>query len=122
MSVYKNQRNYKQFTAICPTSKIMFSRVYSSATSFAASIFLREFLEFSPFEVKSIQVDGGSEFMKHFENECANEQIPLYVLPPASPKYNGNVERSNRTCRTEFYSLPIFAENVTEMNFNWKNT
>ena len=53
---------------------------------------------------------------KDFENECANEQIPLYVLPPASPKYNGNVERFNRTCRTEFYSLPIFAENVAEMN------
>ena len=32
------------------------------------------------------------EFMKHFENGCEENNIPLYVLPPRSPKYNGRVE------------------------------
>jgi hypothetical protein len=40
---------------------------------------------------------GGSEFMKHFENECQKLGIELYVLPPKRPQYNGGVERANRT-------------------------
>ena len=31
--------------------------------------------------------------------------IPLFVLPPRSPKINGGVERSNGTFRYEFYCL-----------------
>lgn len=40
-------------------------------------------------------MDGGYEFVAHFEEECQNLDIPLYVLPPSSPKYNGEAERSN---------------------------
>jgi transposase InsO family protein len=57
-----------------------------------------------PFPVKSIQVDGGSEFMKYFEDSCRRHDIPLYVIPSHKPKYNGRVERSNRIMREEFYS------------------
>ena len=65
--------------------------------------FLREVIENAPFKVLSIQVDGGSEFMKEFEETCRELEIPLYVLPPAKPTYNGKIERSNRTFREEFY-------------------
>ena len=58
-----------------------------------------------PFPVKSIQVDGGSEFMKHFEKACKKMNIPLFVLPPYSPQMNGVVERVNGTFRYEFYAL-----------------
>jgi hypothetical protein len=37
---------------------------------------------------------------------CLNLYRHLFVLPPASPKYNGGVERSNRTFREEFYNRP----------------
>ena len=57
-----------------------------------------------PFKVKSIQVDGGSEFMKDFEHECANQRLPLFVLPPKRPQFNGGVERGNRIFRDDFYS------------------
>jgi len=56
--------------------------VVSKATSAAAAKFLRKVIEKMPFTVKSIQVDGGSEFMKNFEDECAKIGIPLFVLPP----------------------------------------
>lgn len=39
------------------------------------------------------------EFRKHFEEACKELNIPLYVLPPYSPKQNGRIERSNRTMR-----------------------
>ena len=41
--------------------------------------------------------------MKDFENACEELKIPLFVLPPAKPTYNGKVERSNRIFREEFY-------------------
>ncbi|MDR2464500.1 MAG: hypothetical protein LBD36_02755, partial [Holosporales bacterium] len=41
--------------------------------------------------------------------------IPLVVLPPAKPKYNGGVERSNRIFKEEFYSrTDLLANTVTE--------
>ncbi len=47
-----------------------------------------------------IQVDGGSEFMGDFEDECAERKPPLKVLPPHSPELNGVVERTNRTAHS----------------------
>jgi transposase InsO family protein len=63
-------------------------------------------------------VDGGSEFRADFEDACEELGIPLIVPPPASPKYNGGVERANRTLREEFYgqNLP-FADSIGAMRF-----
>lgn len=41
--------------------------------------------------------------MAEFERECQARQLPLYVLPPRSPKLNGAVERNNGAWRYEFY-------------------
>jgi transposase InsO family protein len=41
--------------------------------------------------------------MAEFEDACVELNIPLYVLPPATPKYNGGVERSNRVFKEELY-------------------
>ena len=43
--------------------------------------------------------------MKEFEQACQDKGIALYVLPPRKPKWNGCVERSNRTLREEFYAI-----------------
>ncbi|MDR2464598.1 MAG: integrase core domain-containing protein, partial [Holosporales bacterium] len=68
-----------------------------------------------PFLVKSIQVDGGSEFMGEFEDICEKLGLPLYVLPPRRPDYNGGVKRGNRTFREEFYAGDLLANNITQM-------
>ena len=61
-------------------------------------------------------VDGGSEFMGEFEKECEARKIPLYVLPPKSPKYNGGVERGNRIFRDEFYDREeVIADNLHDI-------
>ncbi len=94
----------KHFQAICPVTKVAIKQVYSRATSNVAKQFLEYARESLPFEIKSIQVDGGSEFMKEFEQACKDLHIPLFVLPPKSPEYNGNVERANGTSKFEFYA------------------
>jgi hypothetical protein len=104
MTVTKNNTTFKHFDLWDRRSKTVFSNVYSNAKSGTAKKFLDEFIENAPFKILSIQVDGGSEFMGEFENTCEKYGIPLIVLPPVRPQYNGGVERSNRTCREEFYS------------------
>lgn len=42
--------------------------------------------------------------MAEFEDACAELGIPLIVLPPSRPTYNGGVERGNRIFREEFYA------------------
>ena len=54
----------------------------------------KELVEKAPYKILSIQVDGGSEFMKEFEETCQELGIELFVLHPVSPKYNGGVSHS----------------------------
>ena len=84
---------FVEFSAIDPTTRIKQSYCYATPSSKNTKDFLINYLiPTLPFNIKSIQVDGGSEFRKHFEDACKELNIPLYVLPPYSPKYNGRIE------------------------------
>lgn len=109
---------YKHFAAICPISKFAYVKAYNKATAVNVQEFLQKAMLYFPFKIRSIQVDGGGEFRAEFEQICKKLSIPLYVLPPSSPKINGCVERSNGTFHYEFYALyPIFKD-VAELNRN----
>src|SRR3972149_6044105 len=90
----------KHFTARDVVSRWDVVEVYSVATARTATDFLAGLQERSPFPLRAIQVDGGSEFMGEFESACQGSALQLFVLPPRSPKLNGHVQRAQRT-RTE---------------------
>ena len=97
--------------------------VYKSNSSPPGSGNRDIFLRNAPYPILSIQVDGGSEFRGEFEEACGELGIPLIVLPPASPKYNGGVERSNRTMREEFYARnDLHARTLDEMRVELKKS
>ena len=96
---------FKQFAAVCPTTRMLKTELYTEASSATAADFLQKVQDYFTFPISSIQVDGGSEFMKTFELKCQEKGIPLHVLPPRSPKLNAYVERSNGAVKDEFYSL-----------------
>ena len=120
MTVTKNNLSMKHFQAWDPKTKVIAADLTSNATSFAAAKFLRKVIQDMPFKVTSIQVDGGSEFMRHFETECQKLNIDLYVLPPKRPQYNGGVERGNRIFREEFYANDIAAESIGAFKYELK--
>jgi putative transposase len=93
----------RQFTAVDVVSRVAAVEVRTAATAGTAADFLDDLLDRFPIRIRAIQVDGGSEFMAEFEERCADAGIPVYVLPPYSPKINGCVERLNRTAREEFW-------------------
>ena len=111
MTVTRHNIRMKHFQAWDRKSKFIHAAICSNATAVAAKKFLLELVQKTPFSIKSIQVDGGSEFMADFENACKELNIPLIVLPPAKPEYNGGTERGNRIFREEFYEQPSFRAN-----------
>lgn len=108
MTVTKNNLSFKHFQAWDRKSKFIHAEAYSHAKSSSAKKFLISLIKTCPFKILSIQVDGGSEFRAEFEKACEDLNIPLIVLPPRKPQYNGGVERGNRTFREELYNSPRF--------------
>jgi transposase InsO family protein len=89
---------------------------YKHGNSTAAAHFLRDALPRMGFPVRALQIDGGAEFKAHFERACERLGIALYVLPPRSPRLNGNVERAHRTHQEEFYDLVEVPDDLTVHN------
>ena len=114
----------KQFTAVDVVSRWSVPTIASAATANLATRALEAIIERSPFPVRAIQVDGGSEFMAGFEDACRQKGILLFELPPRSPKLNGRVERANRTYREEFYNCsdapPTVAALATDL-LHWEH-
>jgi putative transposase len=113
----------KSFTARDCVSRWDVLEIHAAATATNAQAFLKAVLARTPFPVRAFQVDGGSEFKAGFETACRNLNIPLFVLPPKSPKLNGHVERANRTHTEEFYELydgPWTVAAITPALFNWE--
>jgi len=94
----------KHFTAYDPVAKWTIGKVARSASAQAAKSLLEKLITEAPFEVKGIQVDGGSEFKALFEQECQTRGLELFVLPPKRPDLNGCVERAQSSWRYEFYA------------------
>ena len=113
LNLYNGLR-IKEFRMVDPTTRISISRIYTAATAVNAREFLKEVKNEVEFEIKSIQVDGGSEFMGEFEDYCEKQGIKLYVLPPRSPKMNGFVERANETYRYEFWNVYDIPDNIQD--------
>jgi transposase InsO family protein len=106
----------KHFTArdvICRWDVVEASR---QATASSAKRFTKSITQRMPFPVKAIQIDGGSEFQGIFEETCQKLGIRLFVLPPHSPKLNGQVERAHRIYTEEFYEVTDTEFDIPTLN------
>src|SRR5487761_338889 len=115
----------KQFTARDMISRWDVIEVHRRATSTAATLFLNTLQRRLPFPLRALQVDGGAEFAAVFEQACQQRGLKLFVLPPRSPKLNGQVERANRTHTEEFYEITPCSLPIAELNHElqaWEQT
>jgi putative transposase len=115
----------KHFSARDVISRWDVVEVHGRGTSLAAARFLDTLLQRVPFSIQALQVDGGSEFAAEFENACQQKQLPLFVLPPKSPKLNAHVERAHRTHNEEFYQVFADSHHLPTLNFQlrqWEKT
>jgi transposase InsO family protein len=114
----------KHFSSYDVISRWNVLGIFSRATAETAKRFLEDIQRRTPNKIKSIQIDGGSEFQSVFEEECQRLNIQLFVLPPRSPKLNGAVERANRTHTEEFYELTDSTFDLADIRpklLEWEN-
>lgn len=106
-----NPRLY-QYSAKDIYSKLRFIRIYDEVSVNNTEDFLKRMVTFFPFKIRSIQTDHGSEFAYTLANTnrvhimdsfCDTNKINHVLSPVATPRYNGQVERSHRTDEEEFY-------------------
>jgi putative transposase len=96
-----NLRRYI-FTAIDIKTRFAFAYAYKSNSSANGEDFLRKFSRVAPFAVSHVQTDNGSEFLKHFNQCCADSQLIHFFNYPHHPQSNGHLERFNRTIQEQF--------------------
>ena len=118
-------------TAIDVVSKFSFSYTYKSHTSTNAADFARKLIQVTPYPIKAIQTDNGSEFLKDFDKVIAKLGIVHFFTYPRCPKQNGVIERFNRSLQEEFvdFNSVLLEEKDTKL-FNdhlidyllWYNT
>ena len=105
-------------TAIDTYGRFAFAYTYSSHSSLTASHFINKLIEVSPYTIRKINTDNGSEFASHFDLALKRHSIIHYHSYPRSPKMNAFVERFNRTLDEEFlrYNKQTCAYNLEEFN------
>lgn len=93
-------------------SKIRFFRTYDELSAQNTVDFVRRCRRFFPFPIRCFQTDHGIEFTYQFldtpkehplDTFCRQHGIRHALIPVATPRYNGQVERGNRTDMEEFY-------------------
>lgn len=110
-----NGRQYYQFTAIDECSRWVFREMYDEHSTYSAKDFLIKLVRRSPFPIRMVQTDNGTEFTnallvvkaKHrtlFEAALMDMGIEYHRIRIATPRHNGKVERQHRIDSERFYS------------------
>lgn len=108
-------------TAIDVVTKFSFSYTYKSHTSLSAADFAQKLIKVTPYSIKAIQTDNGSEFLKDFDKEIAKLGIVHFFTYPRCPKQNGCIERFNRSLQEEFVDFnAVLLEEKDTKSFNDK--
>ena len=109
-----NGQKYYQFTAKDECSRWTYREMYDEHSTYSARDFLEKLLKATPFPIRLIQTDNGTEFTntllvtksKHktlFEQALEEMEIEYKRIRIATPRHNGKVERQHRTDEMRFY-------------------
>ena len=89
------------FSAIDVKSRFAFAYTYKTGSSLSASDFVQKLDRVSPFQIKAVQTDNGSEFLGQADRTLKEKGIVHLFSYPRSPKQNCYVERFNRTLQDD---------------------
>lgn len=114
-AIVKFQNGIRRYvvTAIETQSKFSFAYSYKHLSSKSAADFIDKLIEVSPFSIKAIQTDNGSEFLKYADKKMEEKGIVHFFTYPRCPKSNAFIERFNRTIQDEFinnHEQTLFAD------------
>ena len=105
---------YYQFTAKDECTRWTYRQMYDERSTYNAKKFMLELIQASPFPIRMVQTDNGTEFTNAllvvksthktlFEEALVNMGIEYKRIRIATPRHNGKVERQHRTDEMRFY-------------------
>lgn len=105
---------YYQYTAKDECNRWTYREMYEEHSTYSAKDFLEKLVRQSPFPIRMIQTDNGTEFTnallvtksRHktlFEQALQDMGIGYQRIRIATPRHNGKVERQHRTDELRFY-------------------
>jgi len=109
-----NGQKYYQYTAIDECTRVVFREMYDEHSTFSSKDFLVKLATISPFPIREVQTDNGTEFTNAllvkdpetrslFENALLEMDILYHRIRIATPRHNGKVERQHRCDELRFY-------------------
>lgn len=114
-SCVSNATRYYQYTAVDECTRWSYREIYDEHSTYSSTDFLRKLVECSPFPIRRIQTDNGSEFTNAlkvktpelqpslFEHTLQEYEIEYQRIRIATPRHNGKVERQHRIDGQRFY-------------------
>jgi len=104
-------------TAIDVHSRYSFALCYTRHNSLSAKDFMQKLEKVSPYKIKAIQTDNGSEFHKYFMWYLEKRRIIHYWNYKGQPYKNGHIEKYNRTIQEEFIDQnEIWFDDINKFN------
>ena len=103
---------FYQYSAKDLYPKLRLILIYDDLSVNTTENFVEKLIRFFPFKIKNIQTDHGIEFTFDFlstplihpiDKLAKKYRFKHSLIPVATPRYNGQVERSHRTDEEEFY-------------------
>ena len=88
-------------TAVDLRTRFAFAQCYRSLSSKAAADFMEKLRQVTPFRIRRVQTDNGSEFEKHFRKYVGKHKITHFHNYPRHPQSNAHIERFNRTLQEQ---------------------
>lgn len=106
---------YYQYTAVDECTRWTYRYMYNEHSTASSIDFLHRLVKESPFQIKRIQTDNGTEWTKQlisndpkdltsFELGLKGYGIEYQRIRVATPRHNGKVERQHRIDQARFYN------------------
>jgi len=107
-------RKYYQYTAVDECTRWTYRYMYDEHSTYSSKDFLDRLVRESPFQIKRIQTDNGTEWTKQLVSNDRNDLtlfelglieygIEYQRIRVATPRHNGKVERQHRIDQERFY-------------------
>lgn len=107
VTIYVLGRKYYFITAIDIVTKYAWVKLVTSLSSQQAKEAIIEFITGYSYQIRTVQTDNGSEFLKEFNKYLQDLKITHQFIYQKLPKVNGVIERFNRTIQEEFIERNI---------------
>ena len=123
MTITRNGRNIYQFQAWNRKTKLVYANVFSNAIKSAVKRFLFDLIEKTLFLIKSIRVDGGSEFMGEFSSLAPRSISNSLSSRPRDQSTIAALSASTAIFKEEFYYYYDFTvDTIAEIRLELEKT